>query len=143
MTLGHESSQSKNFLGGRGEPFRHLLGWTPDMVAYELYTSDEKGEEDFIGMLPERRKNPEKITKESVLEWGQKVIGDNSDVKDIYFVKVAIQSPIGVVREFGIYYHERMNRSFRRRLCDIELIRQGEQVGDVADGIVWSVSIDP
>jgi hypothetical protein len=58
------------------------------MVAYEFYWRDEKEKEHFIGILPERRKNPERITKESVLNWGWKVIGDGSDVNHIYFVEV-------------------------------------------------------
>ena len=58
------------------------------MVAYEFYCRDEKGKEHLIGILPERRKNPERITKESVLNWGWKVVGDSSDVNNIYFVQV-------------------------------------------------------
>lgn len=58
------------------------------MVAYEFYWRDAEEKEHFIGILPERRKNPERITKSSVLNWGWKVIAGNSDVKDIYFVKV-------------------------------------------------------
>ena len=58
------------------------------MVAYEFYWRDEKGKEHFIGILPERRKNPERIRKESVLNWGWKVIGDSPDVNNIYFVQV-------------------------------------------------------
>lgn len=61
---------------------------TPDIVAYEFYWRDEKGKEHLIGILPERRKNPERITRGSILNWGWKVLGDNSDVKDIYFVQV-------------------------------------------------------
>jgi len=64
------------------------LGGTPDMVAYEFYWCDERKKEHFIGILPERRKKPERITQESILNWGWKVIGDDSYVKDIYFVKV-------------------------------------------------------
>ncbi len=60
------------------------------MVAYEIYWRDEEGKEHFIGILPERRKSPERITKSSVLKWGWKVIGDSSDIKDIYFVKVDV-----------------------------------------------------
>jgi hypothetical protein len=60
------------------------------MTAYEFYYRDEKGNEHFIGILPERRKDPKRITKESVLNWGWKVIGDSSDVKDIYFVSVDV-----------------------------------------------------
>jgi hypothetical protein len=58
------------------------------MVAYEFYCRDEIEKEHFIGILPERRKNPERITKESILNWGWKIIGNNLDIKDIYFVQV-------------------------------------------------------
>jgi hypothetical protein len=60
------------------------------MVAYEFYLRDETGKELLIGILPERRKNPKRITKESALNWVWKVIGDQSDVNDIYFVQVEI-----------------------------------------------------
>ncbi|MGB7575906.1 MAG: hypothetical protein WBN53_18820 [Thermodesulfobacteriota bacterium] len=60
------------------------------MTAYEFYYRDEKGKEHFIGILPERRRDPKRITKESVLNWGWKVIGDSSDVEDIYFVSVDV-----------------------------------------------------
>jgi len=58
------------------------------MTAYEFFYRDEKGKEHFIGILPERRRDPKRITKESVLNWGWRVIGESSDVKDIYFVRV-------------------------------------------------------
>ncbi len=58
------------------------------MVAYEFYWRDETERVHLIGILPERRKKPERITEESVLNWGLKVIGDNSGVDDIYFVQV-------------------------------------------------------
>jgi hypothetical protein len=58
------------------------------MVAYEFYCRDEAGQEHFIGILPERRTNPERMTKNSVLNWGWRIIGNNSDVNNIYFVKV-------------------------------------------------------
>jgi hypothetical protein len=58
------------------------------MVAYEFYWRDKAGKEHFIGILPERRKKPERITEASVLNWGWKVTGDHSEVKDVYFMKV-------------------------------------------------------
>jgi hypothetical protein len=58
------------------------------MIAYEFYWRDEEGKEHFIGILPERRKNRERITKKSIINWGWQVIGENSDVKNIYFVQV-------------------------------------------------------
>jgi hypothetical protein len=61
------------------------------MIAYEFYWRDEIGKEHFIGILPERRKNPERITEESILNWGWGVIGVRSDVKDIYFFRVEME----------------------------------------------------
>jgi len=34
------------------------------MLAYELYTFNEKRGYEFIGILPERRKNPTRITND-------------------------------------------------------------------------------
>ena len=61
------------------------------MEAYEFYWRDEMEKEHFIGILPERRKNLERITKDSVLNWGWKIIGNNSDVSNIYFVQVKVE----------------------------------------------------
>jgi hypothetical protein len=58
------------------------------MLAYEFYWLDESESAHFVGILPERRKKTERITQESILNWGKMVIGDISDVKDIYFVRV-------------------------------------------------------
>jgi len=58
------------------------------MLAYEFYWLDETESAHFVGILPERRRKEERITKESILNWGKMVIGDSSDVKDIIFVKV-------------------------------------------------------
>ncbi len=59
-------------------------------VVYEFYYRDKKRKEHFLGILPERRKNPHRMTRESVFNWGWKVIGDQPDVNDIYFVQVEI-----------------------------------------------------
>ena len=58
------------------------------MVAYEFYWRDEAGEEHLVGILPERRKKPERVTEESILNWVWEVIGDNSKVNNLYFVQV-------------------------------------------------------
>jgi hypothetical protein len=60
------------------------------MVAYEFYWRDREEKEHFIGILPERRKNPERITKKSVMNWVKNVLGENEDVKEIYFVQIEI-----------------------------------------------------
>ena len=73
------------------------------MVAYEFYWRDETGKEHFIGILPERRRKPERITKDSVLNWGWKIIGHDSDVNDIYFVQVEMK---GLKKKIYIHSEE-------------------------------------
>jgi len=58
------------------------------MVVYKLYKHDQTEEAHLIGILPERRRNRERITKESVLNWGKEVIGENSDTNNLYFVQM-------------------------------------------------------
>ncbi len=58
------------------------------MLAYEFYWVDEIEKAHFIGILPERRKKAERITQESILNWGKMVVGENTEVKEMYYVKV-------------------------------------------------------
>jgi len=59
------------------------------MLVYKLYWRDEREKEHFIGVLPERRKNPERITDESLANWGRIVLGDKAgaNLNNIYFIK--------------------------------------------------------
>jgi hypothetical protein len=63
------------------------------MVAYEFYSRDERGKEHLIGIQPERRRKPERITNDSILNWGRNMIGDQSDVKSIHFVRLEMYGP--------------------------------------------------
>ncbi len=62
------------------------------MVAYEIYLNNMNGKEHLVGILPERRKDPARITKRSVLKWGKLVLGGGSDIKPnrLYFTKVEL-----------------------------------------------------
>ena len=60
------------------------------MVAYEFYFTNGNGEEHLIGILPERRHNPERITQQSIIKWVAQLIGDTLDLKNIYFVKLEV-----------------------------------------------------
>ena len=57
------------------------------MTTYEFYWEDEEGKPHFFGTLPERR-DPKRITEESILNWGKMVIGSREGIKKIYFIKV-------------------------------------------------------
>jgi hypothetical protein len=63
------------------------------MLVYELYTFNKEEGYQLIGVLPERRKNPTRITKESVIKWGRMLAGDDVDSKDIRLNPVAIENP--------------------------------------------------
>jgi len=60
------------------------------MVGYEFYWHDPIKGYQLIGVLPERRKNPKRITKESVLNWGKKYFGGNLNLNEMFFLEVEI-----------------------------------------------------
>ena len=60
------------------------------MVAYEIYWLDPMGGYQIIGVLPERRKNPERITQESIMNWGGKIFGKDLNTEDTFFIQVKI-----------------------------------------------------
>ncbi len=58
------------------------------MVAYEFYWRDEAGNAHLIGILPERRKDSNRITEESIMNWVKKIVGNGMKVNEIFFFKV-------------------------------------------------------
>ena len=58
------------------------------------YIDKLKGYE-LIGILPERRKDPRRITKESVLKWGRMVLGDRADKNTIFFTRITLDNITG------------------------------------------------
>ena len=61
------------------------------MVAYEFYLHDNDMEEfHLLGILPERRKDPLRITQESIVKWGHLVAGDSIDIHNMYCIQIEI-----------------------------------------------------
>jgi len=60
------------------------------MEVYEFYWLDPKGGYQIIGVLPERRKNSIRVTKESIVRRGENVFSKDFDTKDIFFIRVTI-----------------------------------------------------
>jgi hypothetical protein len=61
------------------------------MTAYEFYWHDAKtGSQQLVGLIPERRRNLERVDRESVINLGKMLMGDDTDAKNIFFVKVTI-----------------------------------------------------
>jgi len=60
------------------------------MLVYELYIFNKTKGYELIGVLPERRKNPTRITNDSVTNWGKMLLDDHVDSKNIFFKPVRI-----------------------------------------------------
>ncbi len=62
------------------------------LKAYEVYKSNHvTGKDIMIGILPERRKDPSRATKESVLNWGRALLGEKAKAVKIYFIEINIR----------------------------------------------------
>ncbi|HSB05103.1 MAG TPA: hypothetical protein VLK23_07880 [Thermodesulfobacteriota bacterium] len=58
------------------------------MLAYKFYLRDAmKNSFDHVGVLPERRMDRERITDESIVNWGRKYFGKDAKDEDIFFVE--------------------------------------------------------
>jgi hypothetical protein len=60
------------------------------MIAYEFYSVDKSGEPHFFAILPERRKNPLRITEESIMKWGRMVLNGKRNSRIMYFIQVEV-----------------------------------------------------
>ncbi len=74
------------------------------MVAYELYLHDGIKGYELIGILPERRKDPNRITKESVLRWGRMVLGNGANKKNIIINQMRIDDTTGQIFEVNMHF---------------------------------------
>jgi hypothetical protein len=58
------------------------------MLTYQFYCMGEDGQDHLIAVLPERRRTPERITDQSILNWAREVIGNSCQGQSLYFVEV-------------------------------------------------------
>ena len=61
------------------------------MIVYKFYLRDAINGDIFLGSLPERRKNPQRITEESIINWGRIYFGKYAKGKDIFFIKTVLE----------------------------------------------------
>jgi hypothetical protein len=63
------------------------------ITAYEFYHRVGNGRDHFVGTLPERRKDPARISEVSILNWARLLfsrMGEEEFKRDIYFLEVTI-----------------------------------------------------
>ena len=67
------------------------------MVAYEYYRHDETKGFELIGVLPERRKDINRITQKSIIGFRKKFWGENVDIDNILFIRVTVDKKTGEI----------------------------------------------
>lgn len=67
------------------------------MLVYELYFFDKKKGYELIGVLPERRRDPARITRHSVINWGRGLLGANVSNRSVFFKRLTIDNFTGRV----------------------------------------------
>lgn len=67
------------------------------LSAYEFYWQNKIDEPHLIGVLPERRQDPERITSESIINWVKIFLGEEIDPHKIFFVEVKIEKNTGEI----------------------------------------------
>ncbi len=65
------------------------------MVVYEFYVSDQIGKRHFIGLLPERRADPKRITPESISNFVRTFLGNEAEVGNLIFIQVIMNERTG------------------------------------------------
>jgi c-di-GMP-binding flagellar brake protein YcgR len=115
------------------------------MDAYEFYWHDPIKGYQPVGVLPERRKNPARITQESVINLARELLGDNVDVDKIFFIKVIRDENTGnilrsdpVYRPLTKYFKDR--RKYPRVCMDLPLEYRVKDDPHARGGIVLDAS---
>ncbi len=69
------------------------------MIAYAVYTFEEIENVHFIGLLPERRKNPERITQESISNFVRTVLGHEPGTDNLFFIEIVLDERTGEITQ--------------------------------------------
>ena len=67
------------------------------MEVYTIYYFDEEEKVRFIGCLPEKRKNSERITQESIFNYVRIILGHEANDNKIYYFQVTLDERIGEI----------------------------------------------
>lgn len=65
------------------------------IIAYEFYLLDALKGYQLVGILPERRKDPKRKNRGSIRNWGKKLIGENIDSRELFYIQVTIDRETG------------------------------------------------
>jgi hypothetical protein len=95
------------------------------MLPYELYTFNKKKGYGFIGVLPERRKNRMRITKDSIMDWGKSLLGHNVDSRNMFFKQVAMDRLSGGILWVDLSFDN--NRINIKKISNYSIVKEQSQ----------------
>lgn len=78
--------------------------------AYELYCHNHIDRPQLIGILPERRRNLQRITHESIMNWAKNILGSDWNMEKINFIEVTINKMTGELIESNQILHPLQKR---------------------------------
>lgn len=58
------------------------------VIVYEFYRRIPGGDDRLIGVLPERRRDKERITHQSIMNWAKLLVPEQIFSDKVYFVRV-------------------------------------------------------
>jgi len=74
------------------------------MMTYEFYSRHPTKGYQLVGVLPERRKDPARITQESVVNWGRIYFARNFEIKNVFFFQVTMNKNTGRVSRTNPFF---------------------------------------
>jgi hypothetical protein len=60
------------------------------MLVYEIYFRRGYGKGEFLGVLPERRTNKERVNSESIMNWAKSIFDGTIDTSRLFFLQKTI-----------------------------------------------------
>jgi hypothetical protein len=74
------------------------------MDGYEFFWRDPRKGYQLIGVLPERRRSPARITQKSVMNWAKIYFGRNLEINNMFSFQVTIDKNTGRISRTNPFF---------------------------------------
>jgi hypothetical protein len=58
-----------------------------NMIVYQVFVRREHDRGEFLGVLPERRTNKQRVNSESIINWAKSIFGGTIDTCRVFFLQ--------------------------------------------------------
>jgi len=63
--------------------------------AYEFYLRHPSKGDQWLGVLPERRRSSKRVSSETIKKWGMRLLGKQVDSGELFFIQVTFDKTTG------------------------------------------------